>query len=177
MDLSLPSNINTLDLCMAGLILLVAARGALRGLMPEISGLVAFALGLLAAGNNHIHAEVVKGLGSMLDDPSWAHMLAYVVVFACTFIIGGVLLKIVEKILETRTPNVVDRILGGLAGAAKGVMLCTLILVCLHYMAPNSQIRRGSALAPYINEIWQAIDKATDGFHKFPNLAMSFNLK
>lgn len=170
--MDMPTTINSLDLVMAVIILLLGLRGMLHGFIAEISGLVALLMAVFAAGNSTLNGEVARLLSGILTDPAWAHLLSYVGIFIAVFLLAATLFRIADKILSAKTPNWVDRLLGLLAGGIKGVVFCTLLLVCIYYLAPDSQIRRGSMLAPYMNELWENISRATDGFHKLPELGL-----
>lgn len=163
---------SVLDLAMAAIILLLALRGALRGLVLELSGLTAALLGFIISGNVHVHAWGTKQINVFLSDPAWSDFLAYIGIFIMVFILVSILFNLFNRLLVARAPNRTTRFLGALAGAVKGLCLCTLVLLCLRYVAPHSKIRRNSLLAPYINDFWAAISRMTDGLQTLPDLGL-----
>lgn len=170
--LSMTLNFSILDLTMAAIILLLALRGALRGLILELSGLAAALLGFIVSGNTRIHIWAAGQIGVFLSDPAWGDFLAYIGIFIMVFILVSILFNLFDRLLAARAPNRTTRFLGALAGAVKGMCVCTLVLLCLRYVAPHSQIRRDSLLIPYINEFWTAVSRMTGGLQTLPDLGL-----
>lgn len=168
----LPLQFGILDLVLAGLLLLFTLRGLARGLVPELGSLLSLLIAIGVTGNRTVHETVTDFMKNLLPDPGWASFAAYVVVFLGLFIILRMLFQILERVFSKQAPGWLDRSLGALAGFAKGIVSCTIILVCLSYIAPESNFRQASVMAPYFNEFWHGINSLTGGGHKLPELSL-----
>jgi membrane protein required for colicin V production len=167
---NIPVQAGVLDLIITGLVLLFTVRGLVRGVIPELGGVLSVVSAVIAAGNRNAHDLVRSWFASLLPDPGWADLAAYIGVFLVLFVILRMFFQILERLVSRRAPGWIDRGLGGLAGAVKGLVACTLILVCLAYTAPESGFRRDSLLAPGFNSFWSGVSGLTGGSYKLPAL-------
>lgn len=165
---NVPVQAGVLDLILACLMLLFAVRGLVRGIVPELGGVFSILLAVLAAGSRAIHEKTAGWFDALLPDPGWSDLAAYVSVFLAVFIVMRMIFQILERLASEKAPGWLDRGLGGLAGALKGLLACTLVLVCLAYMAPESNFRQSSLSAPYFNSFWSAVSDLTGGAHRLP---------
>ena len=169
---NMPVQVGVLDLIILGLLLLLTVRGLVRGFVPELGGVLSLLLAIVAAGSLRLHEAVAGWFASLLPDPGWADLASYAAVFLVVFIILRMVFQILERLVSDKAPGWLDRGLGGLAGAIKGLGACTVILVCLAYAAPESKLRQASILAPKINSFWNAVSDLSGGAYKLPRLAV-----
>lgn len=169
---SMPFAIGLLDLVIFGLLLLFAVRGLVRGLVPELAGVLSILLAVLLAANNALHSALAGFMQKLLPDPGWADFVTYILVFVAAFILLRMVFQILERALTSHAPGWLDRGLGGLAGTLKGLVACTLLLICLAYVAPDSQFRRESRLAPYFNDFWEELSELSGGIQQLPKLSL-----
>ena len=167
---NMPLQVGVLDLILAALLLLFLVRGLVRGIVPELGGVLSILLAVLASGSGTLHNKVAGWYDALLPDPGWSDLAAYVSVFLAVFIIARMLFQILERLASEKAPGWLDRGLGGLAGFIKGLLACTIILVCLAYLAPESNFRKSSLLAPYFNSFWSQVSELTGGAHRLPRL-------
>ena len=168
----LPLQFGILDLILAGFLLLFTLRGLARGLVPELGGLLSLLIAIGVSGSKPVHEAVTGFMENLLPDPGWAGFAAYVVVFIGLFIILRMLFQMLERVFSKQAPGWLDRGLGALAGFAKGIVACTIILVCLAYIAPESNFRQSSLMASYFNGFWHGVSSLIGGGHKLPELSM-----
>lgn len=169
---NMPVQVGVLDLILLGLMLLFAVRGLVRGFVPELGGVLSLLLAVLAAGSSGLHDLVTRWFAALLPDAGWADLAAYIAVFLVVFVILYMLFQILERLVSDKAPSWLDRGLGGVAGAVKGLVACTLLLVCLAYVAPESNFRQASILAPKFNSFWASISDISGGSHKLPDLSV-----
>lgn len=167
----MPAQASVLDLVIAALLLLLAVRGMVRGIVPELGGVLSVFIAVIASGNKALHDWAAGWLAPLLDDPGWADFIAYIGVFFIVFILLRLLFQALERAFGERAPGWIDRGLGGMAGAVKGLIACTVLLVCLSYVAPDSRLRQDSFLAPYFAGFWEEVSEFTNGVHKLPDLS------
>lgn len=169
---NIPLQVGSLDIVLAALLLLFTVRGLVRGIVPELSGVLSILLALFAAGNRSLHNLAASWLDNVLPDSGWSDFVAYIVIFLAVFIIVRMLFQIVENLVTDKAPGWIDRLLGGAAGAVKGFAACTILLFCLAYIAPESSFRQTSVLAPYLDSLWGSLSELSDGMHKLPDLSV-----
>jgi len=146
--------VNGLDIVFAVIIGLAIFRGLLRGMIQEISSLLALGVGLVLAGR-YAH-ECTPYMQQMVGNPHVSAGLSYVGLFLASFI-GVVLLgALVRKLMHAIFLGWADRMIGALLGLAKGVVLSCLILFALTFvLSPRSPLVAESKMAPYLNQVTQ----------------------
>lgn len=120
-------------------------RGLLKGLIHEIASLASIVIGLLLA--YHFSDDLALFLSNQLnEDGGWVKILAYLLIFVGVAIILQVISYIITKMLNLLALGMINRLLGGIFGLGK-ILLVLLLLIFL--------------LDPYLenlrkdNEAWQ----------------------
>lgn len=167
---NMPIQPGILDLVIFGLMLLFVVRGLVRGIVPELGSVLAILLAVLVSGSRAPHELAAGWFDTLLPDKGWSDFAAYVSVFLAVYLVMRMVFQILERLVSEKAPGWLDRTLGGLAGSIKGLLACTLILFCLAYAAPDSELRRSSLLAPHFNSFWSAVSDLTGGAYKLPKL-------
>lgn len=126
----------------------------------------------MLSGNQYVHNTVTELLEELLPDPGWSSFAAYIVVFLGVYVISRMIFQILERVFTKQAPGWLDRILGALAGLAKGLVACTIVLVCIAYIAPESNFRQASVMAPYFNDFWNGVSSLTGGAQQLPELSL-----
>lgn len=142
-------NLNMLDavfLLVAGLFVL---RGLFRGFVEEATGLVGVIGGFILA-NRH-HGDAAPHVAKVVDDPGWANVLAYAGVFLGVLVAVAVLARILRKLLVITFAGWLDHLAGGIMGAAKGLLICSILLAALLHFVPDAVFMRGSRVVPYLS--------------------------
>lgn len=120
------------DVLMIALVALLAFRGARRGLVRELAGLAAYAVGFLLA--YQLDGPLGRRLNGAL--PSLTPTEARVFAFLAVLVVTGVAIDLGARFVAGaihRVPVVggLDRMGGLLAGAVLGVLLVWLVTICL----------------------------------------------
>lgn len=168
MNLPSLSSVNILDALLVVVFVYFVLRGMVRGFIMELSGLLAFVLAFAVAGNQAVHNRVAELFGQLLSDPSWSGLLAYVMVFLTVYFLINLAGHALNRALTESGGGAAARTGGGLAGLAKGFVLATLVLICLNYMAPHSQLRAESSLAGGIASIWDWVGNISGEYYRLP---------
>ncbi|MEN6500299.1 MAG: CvpA family protein [Rectinema sp.] len=124
---------STIDWIFSALVIILAARCFVRGIVHEVLSVASIAVGILAGllFSNTVIAEVLPKLGAQ----SLPYQVQYIIAFLLCFIVGFVLMKIIERMLrqglEASSLNFFDRILGLVLGIAEGFIVVGLFIVIL----------------------------------------------
>lgn len=106
-----------------------AVYGAWKGFIPQLGSVAAFLLGFLGA---KLFAPVVA---AQLELPL---LLCYAVLFAIIFVLTMMLCKILHLTVKMLLLGPVDRLLGATVGAAKWLLLTSLLINLFLLCAPES---------------------------------------
>jgi membrane protein required for colicin V production len=148
---------NLFDLILVAVVLAFAGIGALRGALRELLSVAVWVVALLMAW---LFSASASTWFSGFEDPSLRHMLAFVVVFACVFVLASLGAFVLRLILGVAVPNTQARIIGGMLGAARGVLML-LIIVSLAGLTsfPQKSWWRGSELIVYFQSMAQSLQQ------------------
>jgi membrane protein required for colicin V production len=155
---------NALDWIFLAIIGLLGIRCLVRGLVEELLSVAAFVVGLLSA------LLLYKPGGAFLKERFGLATLPEAIAFAAIFLIGFLLVKLLEKLiregLEAAHLDKLDRILGLVLGLAEGIIVVSLILIVMS-VQPLFDVKKlleGSAFARFILPIvGPEVAKATQG--------------
>lgn len=104
-------------------------RGLFKGLIHEIASLASIVIGLLLA--YHFSDDLALFLSNQLnEDGAWVKILAYLLIFVGVAIILQVISYIITKMLNLLALGMINRLLGGIFGLGK-ILLVLLLLIFL----------------------------------------------
>ena len=144
---------NYFDIAVIAIIVISAAMSLVRGFMREAFSIAAF-VGAAAAtiiGFPHVRplAEKQFGIGLTADAVTLAGI--FLVVYVLIAVIAGQLTKVIRQVEEV---NVVDRLLGLLFGAARGLLLLALFSIVIEAALPADKMPRvitNAKTYPFVN--------------------------
>jgi len=139
---------NWLDWVLALVVLFSVASGAGEGLTKGIIGLASLIVGLaVAASGYHSLGET---LGSIIHSHELAYGVAFFTLFVLVLIIGGLVARLAEKLVNTAGIRWLDRLLGLVFGLLRGVIVDAVIVMALLAFAIKPEAVRQSQLAPKV---------------------------
>ncbi len=146
---------NFFDLILLAVVLAFAGIGVLRGVLRETLSIAVWVLALFSAWLFSVSASTWF---SGFSDPTFRHMLAFVVLFSCVFVIASLASFVLRLILGVAVPNTPARVAGGVLGAMRGVLML-LIIVSLAGLTsfPQKPWWRGSELVGYFQSMAQSL--------------------
>jgi len=104
--------------------------GFLRGFVAEILSLFAWILAILAL--SYLHAPVSQMLEGPVGSGAW--LLAFLLIFGIIFVLGKLASRRLGGRVRRSVVGPIDRLLGGLFGALKGLIAATLVFLALNFV-------------------------------------------
>jgi len=135
--------------------------GALRGFVPQVTGVFGLGGGLYLA--SRYHAVVQETLIDPRSDWAYNGELAFIGIIVGAVIAAALVGSALRKLMERCGLVTYDRIIGGALGAAKAAGIACLVLLGIVYFAPN-----GGGLERAIGEsqsgpvLWDAMDQLAE---------------
>ena len=138
---------NAFDWSIISLVILSMLFAFFRGVTRELIALVAWVLGFVAA------VALTPLLGGMLPEigsnPVLRYLLAFIVVFIGCLVLGALIAWPLATVIHKAGLGFVDRFLGAVFGAARGVVLVmSFVLVAGLTTLPRLDWWQNAALAP-----------------------------
>ena len=138
---------NEVDAAILGITVLSWLFGLWRGLIKEVLSLLTWVAALLVA---RVYSEYLAGwLVNLIDSSSARYVTAFAVIFVVVMMVGTVLNHLMAKLLTITGLKLVDRLLGGVFGIARGVIIVLVIVFILSVFVSETEQWRQSMLIPY----------------------------
>jgi membrane protein required for colicin V production len=147
--------INYPDLAILAVIVLMGARGGMRGFIAEVSGLAGLLFGLVLIRS--FFSPAAQWVGGFLP-PRAAPPAAFLALLLAGMLAVDILGALLRKILKISFAGWTDRLLGCGAGLCKGILLAALLafaaaaFTSVAVDADLSQIRNSRAI-PFLLEL------------------------
>jgi len=156
--------VNRIDVVLAIFLALFALRGFGRGFSRELFALIGLVGGLAAAVTTYAQAaEMLPPDVPEIGRPA----LAFVGVFLGVYVAAKLAGLLVNRVLGIVLLSTLDRCVGALFGAVKGVALVTIALLVARNLAPPATLERvlGTSvlMRPLLQITAEAHDAATAG--------------
>lgn len=160
---------NYLDIIIAIILFIFGYRGFKKGLIIEIVSLTAFLVGIWGA--MHFSDFTATHLSEFTEiNPKYINTVAFILTFILLVILVNLIGKLVMKFIKTMNLSTVNKIAGFILGAAKGVLLCSLLLMVLNNLQimglVKEEVKKESLMYPYIEQavpyIYQGFDLVKD---------------
>lgn len=115
------------DYAIFGVIAISILVGALRGFIKEVLALAIWALAFLLA--YRFAGNVAELMEAQVTLPSVRLAMGFAGIFLVVLVLGGLLVYLVGRLVETTGLSGTDRLLGGVFGAARGLALVITFLL------------------------------------------------
>ena len=160
---------NYLDIIIAIILFLFGFKGYRKGLIIEVVTLLAFAVGIYGA--MHFSEFTGKHLQDFVEiNPKYLDTIAFVLTFILLVVIVNMIGRAVTNLIKAMNLSFFNKLGGFVFGAAKGVLLCSILVMVLHNFqligVVKPEVREQSKLYPYIEEtvpyVYRGFDMVKD---------------
>ncbi len=148
--MSLPAQLQYLDILLGAILLLFGVRGFLRGFFAEIIGIAGLIAGILLA--NVWYPAVGEKLLFLIPNAWWANTAAYGLIVLATMLVITLATHFFEKLLKAIYLNWVNRLGGLIVGSLKGFLICAVLVAALDTFWINHALVQTSVMVPYVRQ-------------------------
>jgi len=137
-------NINLLDLILLIPLLLFAFNGYKKGIIIEVTTLVALLLGIYAAlFFSNFTANLLTG--SFNISKEYLNIVAFIVTFIAVLVVVMIIGKLLEKLVNLLMLGFVNKVAGAVFGILKGALLLSILIFLINYFDTNATIIKKEA--------------------------------
>ena len=145
-------HLSAYDFVIAGIVILLLARGIWLGMLRQLTPLLALYIGYLVA--SRYHDQLFPFLKNISENPKVIFVTAYVIIFALTYVVAFLVGKALGRVIEVTIAPWFDRILGAILGLAKALIVVVLVHMLLGtLMAPENEMLRTCQTCPAVNKM------------------------
>ncbi len=138
---------NSLDIIIIAIILLVGFRGFCRGLVHEAVSLCSVLIGIFCAAK--LHGIFVPHLRVYIQSPGTVQALSYLITFLLTMIGLFFLVRFLKGVLKIAMLTTVDKAAGAAFGCLEGLLFSLVLLLLMKAVMPGAPILRQSVFAKH----------------------------
>lgn len=149
-SMSLPYNLNILDVVLLAIMALFFLRGALRGFLDEVTGLVGILGGIWLAGRYY---GVLGQFFANYTSSTWVYMVAYVLILCLVMLVVSLLSRGLHSFLKLAYADWLNHLAGAAVGGLKGLLICGIMVFLLGYFLADADFMRESRMVPVIKEV------------------------
>ena len=131
MPSALAESIGQIDLAIIALIALSGMFGLWRGIVKEVFSIASLILAIVAV--RLFSGLAALRLESIIDNGAARLAIASAILFISVMIVGGGLIALLQKLLTFTGLGLFDRLLGGVFGLARGVLV---LMVFIYFAEP-----------------------------------------
>ncbi len=144
---------NGFDLVVLVIILFCMIRGLFKGLIREVSGIVAVIAGFYGAFT--YYWLLSDRLTFLITAQETRHLVSFGILFCGILVAVGVMAALIRRLLHLVFLGWVDRTFGLIFGTAKGALIVSVLFVMLTAFIPagTARLMSGSESAPYLAKI------------------------
>jgi membrane protein required for colicin V production len=144
------TNLTAYDFLVTGLLLLLIGRGLWLGFLKQVIGLIALYLGYIVA--SQYHDRLFPFLRDFSENPKVIFFCSYALLFVAAYLLAVLLGKALHFVIQITMVGWFDRLLGGVLGLAKAVLLVVLMHMVLGtVLAPENQLLRNCETCDELN--------------------------
>lgn len=146
-------SMNYLDIIILVLMFIFGIGGWRKGIIIEVTTLLALGLGLYGAFHfsDFTAAHLVKWVEI---SPKYLNLVSFIVTFIVVALVVNVVGRLVSSLVKNLNLGFIDRLGGFVLGIAKGVLLCSLLVMLLNVLnfkgVIKDDVKKESLLYPWI---------------------------
>lgn len=148
---------NFFDLVFTILILVFIGLGFSNGSLRELLSTIGIVIGYVGA--EQFHERYLGITLQYISNYGQAKVITYLAIFAAGLVVGIILSTLVRLMSAGQRPNIPSRILAGLLGCAKGVLICLAIYFVIEGYVPSYlDDLYNSSYTPWLQEFRRLIN-------------------
>ncbi len=161
----------TIDIVFACLVLILTIRCLLRGFIEEFMSMAALVVGLALAF--FLFQNGAQFLRERVNLQTLPELVAFVGLFLIGFVIVKILERIFRDILDKLNLSALDKLLGALLGVLEGLLVVGLILLVLDLqpLFDASSLLEGSVFSKYLMPFIQSASDSVSTIGSAGNIA------
>ena len=165
---------NYLDIIIAILLFLFGFKGFRKGLIIEVVTLLAFGVGIYGA--MHFSDFTAEHLQDFMEiNPKYLNTIAFVLTFILLAVVVNIIGRWLTNLIKAMNLNFWNKLGGFVFGVAKGVLLCSVLVLVLNNFqllgVIKPEVKERSKLYPYIE---QTVPYVYRGFDLVKDYAKEF---
>lgn len=139
---------NILDIVIGVIVGFCLIRGIFRGTVKELTSIIGVFIGFYAAYT--YYPLVGNWLSRLITNESYLNIVSFFSIFTIFFLAVGFIGILLKHLLKAVAMGWADRILGGIFGFVKALLIVSVLLVPLMtFLPPKSSVIKDSFLAPH----------------------------
>ena len=147
---------NTFDIVVIVIISFCLIRGLFKGVIGEMSGIIGVVAGFYGAYTYYplitVYAE------KWIENSGIRNLMAFFLLFCAILVIIGFISVLIRRFLKLIFLGWVDRTFGLVFGAAKGLLIVSVLFIMITTFLPkSSNILGASKFSPYIAKVSKAM--------------------
>jgi len=147
---------NTFDIVVIVIISFCLIRGLFKGLIGEMSGIIGVIAGFYGAYT--YYPLVTVYVEKWIESPGIRDLIGFFFLFCTILVIISLVSILIRKFLKLVFLGWVDRTFGLVFGAAKGLLIVSVLFIMVTTFLPkSSNILAGSKCSPYIAKVSKAM--------------------
>ena len=147
--MTLPYDLNILDVVLLSVIALFTLRGALRGFLDEVAGLVGILGGVWLAGR--YYGELGR-IFSQYTTSQWVYIVAYVLILCMVMFVISMISRALHSFLKMAYADWINHLAGAAVGGLKGFLICAVMVTLLTYFINDADFIKKSRMIQLIKE-------------------------
>ncbi len=147
---------NVFDVVIVVIVSFCLIRGLFRGLIQEISSIVGVLAGFYGAYTYYPMVEPI--FARWVETPGYRNIISFFLLFCTILILINLIARLIRYLLNIVFLGWVDRLFGMVFGAAKGLIIVSVLFITLTTLLPKgATIVTQSRLSPYVAIVSEGI--------------------
>lgn len=147
--MTIPYNLNILDVILLSGIALLTLRGAIRGFLDEVTGLVGILGGVWLAGRYY---GVLGQMIARYTHSQWVYIVAYVLILCMVMFVISMISRGLHSFLKMAYADWINHLAGAAVGALKGLLLSAVAVSLLTYFINDADFIQSSRMVQPIKQ-------------------------
>lgn len=154
---ALIEGLNVLDIVFLIIVGISILLGMIKGFIRELFSLVFLIIGGVLAFL--FYKDVGSSLVKLLKNRDAANFVGFIVIFAGVLIVGAFITYAIKKIFNFGPLKALDRILGGVFGLVRGILISMVIVLMFLAFPVHDDLLLKSKTAPYLVDTIRVVVK------------------